>query len=174
MSEASKLKKALAEDDTYLRFRNIVRTIQKRINVEKNLIEARSLHGARTVRTLKGTAPSATALYEATVREAATRARLTEIKITLYVEEQLLKASLDATISHLRTAYDLSFVGNTQEDRKLVVRSILRSGYKLHDELTSAINILDLIVKDIDQAGYSTRNLIDIVKIQTERPGQTI
>lgn len=165
---------ALKDDNTFVRYRNIVKTIKERISLEKNLAEARSLHAARTIRSLKGSTPSPASLYEASVREAATRARLTELKVTLYVEKELLKEAIDSTVSHIRSAYDMTYVGSTQEERKLALRSMLRSGYRLLDELNAALDVLDFVIKDIDQCGYSLRNMIDIVKIQIERPGQHV
>lgn len=174
LEKHSPTKTALKEDPTFLRYRNIVRTIKERINVDKNLAEARSLHGARTIRSLKGTAPSPSTLYEASVREAATRARLTELKVTLYVEKELLSEAIESTVSHVRSAYDMSDLGSTQEERRLAIRSMFRGGYRLLDELKAASDVLDFIIKDIDQCGYSLRNMIDIVKIQIERPGQHV
>lgn len=174
MGSKRELKEQLREDSTFQQYRRIVSTIEGRVTITKFVIEARSLHGARTMRTLKGTAPSSDKVYDAIVRDAATRSRLVEMEIALLVERDLLKSAMAAVSAHLQSSYDLGELARTLTDKRTLIKKILKRGHSLLDEMESAKDALDLIIKDIDQAGFAARNMVEIIKLRVERPAHVV
>lgn len=168
------LREELREDKTFQQYRRIVKTIDERVNLIKNVTEARSLHGARTMRELKGNAPTTQKVYEAIVRDMATRSRIIELRIALFTEKELLDSALSSVTAHVRSVYDLNEAGRTLDQKKQLMKKILNRGFVLLEELKSALEVFDLIIKDIDQAGFAVRNLVELVKIQIERPAQVV
>lgn len=165
---------AIRIDPTYRKFRSAVDTIKERVTPTAAVAEARSLHAKRSIRNLKGKTPSAHAVYAAATEDASNRARLIELRTNLMIEVELLDMLIDSTAAYLIASHDLSGYATTKGERSDVINRILKRGVELRAELKSAMNVLDLIVKDIDQAGYAVHNLVEIIKIITDRPGQGI
>ncbi len=174
MGSKREFKERLGEDATFQQYRRIVSTIEKRVTVSKFVVEARSLHSSRTMRNLKGNAPSSDKVYEAIVRDMAARSRIVELKMTLFVEKELLESALSSISAHIRALYDLSDLARTLDEKKVLLKKVLNKGYTLLEEIASAVEVMDLIVKDIDQAGYAVRNLVELIKLRIERPAQVV
>ena len=164
------MKDELREDELFHKYLDIVKTISKRIDTSKITIEVRMMHSERSSRPLKGTRPTNEKLYEAVAKDLAVRSRLTELKATLAVEIDLLEMTLEATNGHLRTKYVEYFDSyKNVEEKKMLGKKILLRGHELAQSLQSAQSHIDMIIKDIDQAGFSMRNMVDLFKILHER-----
>lgn len=165
------LKAKLMEDDVFSTYRDIARTISKRINTQQVKAEVKMLHSSeRSARQLKGKAPSNSVLYAAEATELATRSRLTEMKLAIVEEIDLLERAIAAVTAHLRTSYVSYFESyRTEADKKLLMRTIMKNGYALVDELDSCQKQIDIVIKDIDQASYGLSRMVVLFKILHER-----
>jgi hypothetical protein len=162
--------KIIKNDDVFIRYQDIVATIDKRIDTSKITNEAKLLHAERKSRTLKGTRPTNDQLYEAVARDLAVRSRLTELKLNLTVESDNLATAQTTIAAHLRVSYaEFMTEYKTQEDKKVLLRRVLRKGTELLERINSVSDQLDLLIKDIDQASFSLSHLVSLFKILHER-----
>ena len=145
--------------------------IGSRVNVDNIYRECKLLNASRSAKNLADEVPSAPKLYDAIAKESATRSRLTSIRCALFPEMSLLKSAIRKIESHLRVAYaqDIKKYGSTVEERNQVVRRILHKGHYLLDSIESAIAVVDMILKDLDQNSYYTSNLTQVLGFMLDR-----
>lgn len=158
----------LREDPSLSRFSEILRTCQGSININSTEAELRSLHANRKSRKLSSGNVSASKLSDAISIEAYTRSRLTELKLMVYRTVQLLRTNLAIARRHIQTEYrnevrELS--GTTKADREAFLDRLFPGALSLLDELESVQTQIDYIIKDIDQVGYSMRELRELLNM---------
>ena len=102
--KAGSLKDALAKDDAYRSFLNVVKTINARIDLKRDQEEIRLLADARTLPKMYGEPPTEMKLYNALAKEVANRARLTTLRCQLMIEDSFLKKLCEDMEAHLRNS----------------------------------------------------------------------
>lgn len=165
------LKDQLKGDTEYLRYKQILATVQGSLDLEKTLREAKLLHRDRTSRTLYDKRVSPARLQEAVLKDMSNRSRLTELKALILNQQELLTTAISMTKKHIRVTYPdvLSQFGSTKEAQVLVAERILSKGMETLAQVSGAIEIIDLYVKDIDQSSYGLRNTLDTLKLILDR-----
>jgi hypothetical protein len=164
----SELQRKLKQDQKYLRYRSIFKTINETLDLDKNLKEAGYLHRNRKSRALYELRVSPIKLQNASLNDLSNRSRLTEIKALILLQQELLTTAIKETKKHVRTTYAdiLSSYGTTKESQLLVVESIFSAGSTVLSRIDGAIAMIDLYIKDIDQAGFNLRLTADTLKMQ--------
>ena len=167
----SDLQLKLKRDETYLRYRSILRTVQETMNLEKIGKEASYLHRNRKSRGLYELRVSPIKLQNALLQDMSNRSRLTELKALLLNQQELIKEAISLGKRHVRTTYAdiISQFGTTKEAQNLVVDKVFSRGISTLSQIDSSIDILDLYIKDIDSCGYALKNTIETLKMLLDR-----
>ena len=175
-SKAKSWVSAAREDPVIVRAGQLQEESEKSINLERVSREVRVLHESRTSRKLYKIALEPTSLAEAAMRDMSARARLTELKASVYSQQLALEAAYEAAAAQLVTKYGdgLRDVATNAADRKHVTNRILSGLVSRVSELSAAVDNIDLIVKDIDQASFALRNATEMLKLLIERKNQIL
>lgn len=174
-SALANLRSALKEDSIFKKVRESVAGVERTIDTEKILREAKMLHNSRPSRDLHKHKPTVTKLYEADTVDLKARSRLTEMKADLVRNSEILEDVLGELEKHIMTKYadELSEWSN-QPSRRAAVEKILAPGITVLENLKSCDSVLDLYIRDIDQASYRISNSINLLKLVLERPNQVV
>jgi DNA polymerase III delta prime subunit len=159
---------ALRADNTYERIKNIYTTAALGFNSEAVHSEIESLQASRVSRGLISRSITAKVLNKAIVTDMANRSRLVEIRSKCNRSLQLVHMALESARIHIRATYgDLlrSAYGSTKADMDAGINKMLINYVQLRSDLEHSIENIDIVVKDIDQASYGLRNLVDIMKL---------
>ena len=165
------LRELIKKDETFKRYRNILKTVQGSLNIEKHLKEASWLHRGRKSRLLFEMRVSPQKLQEAILIDMSNRSRLVELKTLLLNEQELLSTAISLGKKHIRATYAvvLKEYGATKESHMLVVDKVFSAGIQVLNEIDKGVDVLDLLVKDIDQASFGMRNVTETLKMVLER-----
>lgn len=171
----AKVMDRIREDETYRKYRRVIRTIADDVDMDKLLDEAQGLFRTRKSRALYGKRPGATDLYEVQQQEMMVRTRLAEMSAQIHLKIGMVERANKTIKNHLIAEYGVALkeYSATAADRTAIIQSKLRGGISLLDRLETGVKVLDMLIKDLDQSGYGLRNSIDILKLLLGRPGQT-
>lgn len=161
------------ESTPYKKYAKILATAQGRLDLGAFRSEALSLHSSRTSRTLYGKKQySAQAVYDALLRDLSFRSRLVEIRVKVSVELSNLIEATKSIRRYLMTEFaeDLREF-STADQRKSFVDRIIKPGLDYEAEAQSIVDLVDLIIRDIDQAGFSFRNIVETLKLMDGSKG---
>ena len=156
----------LKEDSQFKDFRSIVTTIREALNLEKDKNEALQMQATRTSRRLYENVASAKAVMEANLRDMSYRSRLTEIRVNLTSSSAILDEAIKSMRSYIQTQYydELSSYSTVDAKRNMIDR-VQKSALSLQAEIQSLLELLDFLIKDIDQTGFGLRNIVEVLKI---------
>jgi len=166
----------IRKDQKYKKFRLIVQKTGERLNIEKDRNEALALHASRTSRTLSGKkAYSPKSLLDAEATDLYTRSRLVEIRVQASIHLNLLDEACDAIKRHIFTEYyeELRGFSNEQQRRALIER-IQGVAMELMTEGKSLIDMLDQIVRDVDQANFHLGHMGSILEMLSNSKGKVL
>ncbi len=138
---------------------------------EKLIAEAKQIHELREVRRLNvRDADYVDNLLNANARDQSSRSRLTEILIScVHVTEQL-KRAIDALKDHLFIEYSAHLKSfRTKEERQQVMNIALRKFVKYVEDIRILHQLCEIVIGDIDKAGWSMRAAIEALKITRNR-----
>jgi len=172
----SSLIKEIRADANYVKFKKVYTSAVSHLDIDKSIMEALSLHTGRTSRMLVGNDRySAKKLIDASYDDLRARARLVEIRVT---HDKRLSFIVEATgniAKYIRTEYadDLREFG-TVADRNAFVDRVLRVPRETIEEISQLISMLDTLIKDIDQANFQLKGVIECLKLLTEKKGATL
>lgn len=168
--------KVAREDAVIVRASQLYEESEKSINLERVAREVKVLHESRTSRGLYKIALEPTSLAEAAMRDMSARARLTELKASVYSQKLALEAAYDAAAAQLVTKFgdDMRGTASNAADRKHVTNRILSGLVSRIAELSSSVDNIDLIIKDLDQASFALRNATEMLKLLIERKNQIL
>lgn len=160
------LKRKLLEDDTYKKYRNIVKTIKNKIDIEGIDEEIMRLHSGRISRTLYGTTPGGDKVMNAALQDASHRSRMAEIKVRISKQADILDITLDASRIYLSREFaDEMPTIRTKGERVSYFDHYLSAGIVLHAKLNSLMSRIDILLKDIDQTSFSLQRCVDILEL---------
>lgn len=163
-------------DPKYKKFRLIVQKTSDRLKIEEDRNEALALHSARTSRTLSGKKQySPKSLLDAEATDMSTRSRLVEIRVRASIHLNLLDEACDAIKRHIFTEYydDLRGFSNEQQ-RKALIERVQGVAMDLMTEGKSLIDMLDQIVKDIDQSNFHLGHMGSILELLSNSKGKVL
>lgn len=166
----------IREDVKYKKFKKIVQTTGERLKIEEDRNEALALHSARTSRTLSGKkAYSPKSLLDAEATDMSARSRLVEIRVRASIHLNLLDEACDAIKRHIFTEYydDLRGFSNEQQ-RKALIERVQGVAMNLMTEGKSLIDMLDQIVKDIDQSNFHLGHMQSILEMLSNSKGKVL
>jgi hypothetical protein len=154
-------------DPKYKKFARIVQRVSDRLDIEKDRTEALALHASRSSRALHGGKRySPKALIDASLQDLHARSRLVEIRVKASNHIEVLDDGCDAIKHHLLTQYNQELRPfGTEAQRQALIKRVQRQALDLMVEGKSLLDMLDQIIKDIDQASYSLRATLDSLKL---------
>lgn len=157
----------IREDEEYIKFKGILKNIKATINHERLLNEAKILHRDRPSRNMHKIKLEPTGIYKAVSMDMSNRARLVELRASLYRDLMVLKAALDAMRNHLSAKYRNSIgeYTSTAPERKAFVERILVKGLEEASVMESTMDQLDSYIKDIDQAAFGMQKIVEVLKL---------
>ena len=156
----------LLKDDNFKKYRNIVKSIKDKINVDDIDDEIMRLHSGRILRTLKGTSPGAEKIQSAALQDSSHRSRLAEIRVRVTKQADLLELTIEATRIYLAREFkdELPDI-RTKGERVSFLNTYLARGIDLHSQLEALLSRIDTIIKDIDQGSFTLRHCIDLLTL---------
>ena len=173
----SKMLKEIRGDGEYVKFKTIFERTRERVDLEKDLTEVLNLHAGRTSRKLYGDKQySVKALIDASLKDMSYRSRMVEIRVRASVQISILQEAIGALRKYLSTEYadDLREFGTVAE-RKSFVDRVLKTPLAYIEEANSLLDTIDIILKDLDQASFGLRNMLECLKLlDSSRAGRHI
>lgn len=155
---------------------NLVMESQEGLNLQKYTEEMKILHDSRPGRKLYKMALEPTRLSDASMKDMANRARLSEMKANVFAQKAALDKAYAEALDHLCTKY-ARFIADSATnatDRKHVTNKILSRLRNRIAELQASLDQLDIYMVDIDKAGWSLRLAMDAYTSITERAGRVV
>lgn len=168
---SQELLKTIRKNPNYKSFLAIVETVTARIDIEGANKEALALHAGRLSRALHGEKRySPKAIVDANMQDISNRARLVEIRVKHDKQLSLLKSAIDAMRRHISTEYsdDLRDF-STAEQRRAFVDRVLKASVQLLEEGEAMIEMLDALIKDLDQTSHAMRHIVECLKLVMDK-----
>lgn len=134
--------------------------------------EIKTIHALRKTRTLnKGSSTFTQDIVEALLDDQAYRARLTEIMIMTVKAIRNLEDTLDSLEGYLMVQYgaELSTIRTKGEREKFIEHHVLTKFSRYMDNAQQLKESAELVIVDIDKAGFMFKALIEAVKLATGR-----
>ena len=175
MSE--ELRNKIKEDEKYKKFKNAFLKEYKKIDLEVDKDQLINLQSTRLSRTLYGKKEmySANSLMEASLQDLAARSRMVEIRVQLSRRLALLEALISSISKHIYSNYLVIEPSLKTEAQKNNFITDFLAVYKEYVKKgTPIVEMADAFIKDIDQAGFSLRNMMDCLKLLSETKGKII
>lgn len=169
------LLKAIRGNPNYKQFLTIIEVVRGRIDIEAATKEASALHAGRLSRSLHGEHRySPKHIVDANMQDLSNRARLVELRVRHDKQLSNLKAAVDAMRGHILTEYSDELGDfSTADQRKSFANRVMKSSVQLQSDLEALISILDHLIKDLDQASHTMRNIVALLQMISER-GRTV
>lgn len=168
--------KQIKSDPNFTKFNRIFEGIKKQVNIETSLNEALSLHASRTSRDITGEKRyNPKIIIDASLKDLSYRARLVEIRVKNDLQLSILKEAIDAMKRHVQTEYaeDLREF-STADQRRAFADRVVKSAKEFLAEGESFMDILDTLIRDIDQAGFTIKHIIECMKLLQGAKGTTV
>lgn len=135
--------------------------------------EASVLHSSRKLRTLKTEdliASFQKRFISAALQNQAFRSRIVEIKVKCFKTAAHLKENLDHLKPYLRVKYSkLLSEYKTVADKNSAIDSVLEEPIRYLAKLENVDKILENYIKDIDQASWTLKSLIDAMGFNKDK-----
>jgi hypothetical protein len=165
------LLKEIRANENYKRFLAIVETCQQRIDVDRSKNEALALHAGRLSRNLHGEKRySPKHIIDANMQDMANRARMVEIRVKNDIQLSTLRSAIQAMRRHISTEYAEELREfSTAPQRSAFVDRVLKASVQLLEEGEALIELLDTLIKDIDQTSHTMRHIIEALKLVSEK-----
>lgn len=166
----------IREDPQYKTFKGVLQKVRQRLDVDKDRTEALSMHAGRTSRRLHGTKQySPKSLIDASLNDLAVRSRLVEVRVQCSIQIDLLHDAVKAIKHYIMTEYDEELsVYKTVGQRGALIDRVVAAALVTQSEGQALVKLLDDLVSDIDKASFHLRNMLDALKLISEKPGQVV
>ena len=158
---------AIRADPNHAKFTRIVDAVVLKIDLVAWTAEAMTMHAARNSRRILGEDRySAKILVDATLQDLSARSRLVEIRVRNDIQMASLATAIGAMRRHVSTQYaDELKEFSTAGLRASFVDRVLKTSLQILEEGTALTGMIDLLIRDIDAAGYSFKAVIDCLKL---------
>lgn len=176
MSTTQVILSKVKKDERYKTYKKIVEQVQGRINFEKDREEARSLHSGLIVRTLYGKKQfSPKTIIESVAQVQSNRSRLVELRSNSQIHLSYLDEAAEAFKRYMMTQYADDLSGfRTKDQRDALLDRIMAKAQEILAEGKGYHMLLDGFIKDLDQAGYSHKALIDLLQMLEAKGSQIV
>lgn len=166
----------LKEDEIYLTTRRICSTVKKSLDIHRIADEAKVLHLSRTSTQIYKLKLEPTSLAEAALKDVSVRSRLSELKASAYRQKIVLEKATEKCQAHVSVVYqaEIKLLTSNASDRKHLFNKILAPIVELISDLDGLLEILEIHLKDIDQASFALRNATEMLKVLMERAPQRV
>jgi hypothetical protein len=173
--KSESLKELIKSDDEYRKFRKIVTTVRDRLNIEKDTSEALASHASRTSRSLYGNKSyNPRAIVEASLHDLSNRSRLVELRVKCDIQISHLHEAVKSIRKYLGTEFkDALSMHKTIADRSAAIDGYIKTALSVEAEGKALVDMLDFLIKDIDQANFSIRATINALEL-VDSKGKTI
>lgn len=152
---------SLKSDEHYQKYRRILQN--KAVDIEGVYQELTNLHAGRAVRNMDIPSPKKAA--KASMQEVGYRSRLVELRVTTNREFTNLCVAHQAIKDHIAHHHAGLIEGRSIDDRQRSLRRLLPAGERRISELETLIEAIDLVISDIDQAGFALKRVVDSLAI---------
>ena len=151
----------------YKKYQKILEAAQTGLDLDVLRAEALGSHSARTSRQLYGSKQySPKALVDAVYKDLAFRSRMVEIRVKVSVALSNLDEASKAMRRYISTEYSDDLLDfSTADQRRSFVDRVLKVGLAYLAEGQALLDMMDSLIKDCDQAGFSLRNAVETLKL---------
>jgi hypothetical protein len=166
----------LRADPAFKKYKAIVQLVRGAIDPEKMQSEAITLQKLRKSRELVRFKMSPNKMHDAYTKDMSTRARLTDLKVALYIQSEILNEALSHFKNHFLITYrrDIKEYATTAAEKEALFKRVSRNGQEFKHQLKVAMDVIDFIIADVDKAGFGMTGAKEMVRIVIERPGQVV
>lgn len=153
----------------YQKLRRIVES-STALDVAEVLREIESLHSGRSTRTLSVRRLKGSSIAAASLQDQSYRSRIVELNLGLTRNYNLLSTAIEAATEQLcmecRDA--LTTAGyRSRIDKEKYIRSRLGFAHNRLADMSNAIEIANLVIEDIDKAGWSLKLTKEVLELAT-------
>lgn len=173
---AQEIINTLKADTRYKKFRKAVEAAQERVDFEKDRSEALNLHSSLLVRSLYGKKQySSKTLIEAVSQVQANRSRLVELRVRSSIHLSYIKEYSANFRRYVYTQYSDTLKSyKTRDQRDALLLRLTAKAEEFLSEGESHLNLIDTLIKDLDQAGFAMRHMIDVLKLLDGKEGKIL
>lgn len=166
----------IREDEEYQKFRKVIRLELERLKLEQDQKEVLSLHASRLSRGIYDKRQySAQMLIDASMMDLSFRSRIVEIRVKASLHISIMEAAIGSIRKYLYSKYVQSSSSfSTENSRQSYIDTILKSYIKEVEKAKAFLQLCDTLVKDIDQATFNLRNMLECLKLLSETKGKII
>ncbi len=170
----SNLAQLIKNDKAYKQLRETTETITASVDHDKILREVKTLHNDRPSRNLYKIAMEPSKLFIASAQDMSHRSRMSELKVTLFQRMKSLEKIIEETEVHIGSKFqeEIRAKAKTAHERKTLIAKFLQTPLGALKDLSYSIEVIDIYIKDIDQASYSLQRCVEVVKMTVERKAQ--
>lgn len=167
---------SVKSDPSYKKFQLILKNTLEKLDYEKSVQEAKLLHSSRTSRALTGNDRySPKKIIDAALKDLSTRARLVEIRVSNDRNLSHLRSSMEAMRRYISTEYSEELRDfSTADQRKSFVDRVLRTAHDVLSEGDAVLEVIDHLIKDIDQSSHGMRHVVDCLKLLENKTGSKV
>jgi hypothetical protein len=167
----------IRKDPNYRKLQQKYEKVSGSLDLDALYKEATGLQSGRLSRNISGdNRYSPKFIIDANLRDLSYRARLVEIRVSLDRKLKSLEEMVQAVKRYVSTEYaeDLSELRTAEQRRNFANRVVKNQEQYLADG-NSLVGSIDLLIKDIDQASYHFKTIIECLKLlDSSRGGKTI
>lgn len=164
-----KLKRLLAKDEQYERFKKIVLNFSMREELEILMKEVETLHATRKGRKLYRTAPNPRDIIDASLEDSSFRSRAVEIMMRMMRSQRAIEKAIDSVSGYIFSEYGQYMEARTKAERERSMRSINQRALQYLNELESAIEVIKVFIDDCDKSAWQFKSALEGVKIIYQR-----
>lgn len=170
------LVKVLRKDQNYKKLKKILEVARTKVDVAKDRATAMNLHSSLEVRDLYGQRKfSAKRILSATSQVQANRSSLVVLRARATEHVSYVEQAVKSFKRYAFTEYREDFSDyRTKEQRDAVVQTALGSADDFIQEIQGLLDLLDLLIKDLDQSSHALRHMIDVLKLLDASKGGRI
>lgn len=160
------------KDPAWHRFREQMKALGE-FDFNALIEEVRTLHKTRSMRMIRAMSQtSAIQLGDAVGREIAVRARCVEICMDVIVLRNTVNKSISNLKKYLEATYPKTLKGmgvTTVTARRNLLDALVQPYVERTVTMETLLEIADLVIADVDQAGYGTKHLTELIAVATKR-----
>jgi hypothetical protein len=177
VTESDELLAKIRLDSKYKKFKQILQAAQEKVTFQPDREEALALHAGLLVRTLYGKKQfSSKSILESLSQVQANRSRLVELRVRSSVHISYVKESSKALKRYVYTQYaeDLKVSYKTKDQREALLMRLTDVAEEFLAEGENHIELLDTFIKDLDQAGFTLRDMVKVLEMLVGKEGKLL
>ena len=159
------------KDKQYATFKAIVAKVQQSVDLDAIVQECTVLHNSRISTKIKDNKGQfrPELLIDANAIDLSNRSRMTYLASDLQLKLSKLDSAIEAFENYVITNYSQAFQLNSVDARKRFACSCMKNQVKYYTQGRATLDFVNALIKDIDQTGFNLRNMVDLLKILSEK-----